>query len=635
MKLGFGFEEQAGLIADVMASMRRSGVLGTATNAQIAEATEKYATNLRIIADITGQDAKQALAQAEKKNQQYAVDAKLRKVAQETGQKDIKAQFDAFIATIEAVAPDQADAYRQMFVTSNRGIAGVTTNLTANMTGYTQTMDKTIQQMYTGAFSAGKALESQSGFAQKFSNNIDEIGEAVGIAGQMIGGQSAEYARGYTELQSLMIKLQDPKAAIAAAEERKKVEDSATTDLINAEKNAQELRIKQEAIFTRQLGEFSKVVATILENLEKTVEKYMGQFKEKSITDALMHIGTSMLEGVGTGATAAAAYSWMGGPSAPAVATGLTIGGTVLGAGKGIYDVYKGEYADGGIASGPTSGYSATLHGTEAVVPLPDNRSIPVTISGESADSKKLTTRIDGQTSLINHLLLTGSSLTDGLITRVNELTQGVHGLLSKKEKPNTDITAGIVAGYLDTVRSAIAKIPNPEKPENRENTKENKLNERDTATALAINKQSEVITQLLVTGRTMTDGLIAGALEIAQKIQDLYRGENANNKIVSNLNAELAQKIQTLYNEENATNTKMVSEPLSGYQSALHSADTTVQAANDKPIPVTMSDTDNTKMNTKELTSAIDRQSGLIGQLLVAMERNNQLTSGILQTSY
>lgn len=34
--------------------------------------------------------------------------------------------------------------------------------------------------------------------------------------------------------------------------------------------------------------------------------------------------------------------------------------------------------ANGGVLSGPRSGYSATLHGTEAVVPLPDGRTIPV-----------------------------------------------------------------------------------------------------------------------------------------------------------------------------------------------------------------------------------------------------------------
>lgn len=43
-------------------------------------------------------------------------------------------------------------------------------------------------------------------------------------------------------------------------------------------------------------------------------------------------------------------------------------------------------FRNGGIVSGPESGYKATLHGTEAVVPLPDNRSIPVEMSGTSGN---------------------------------------------------------------------------------------------------------------------------------------------------------------------------------------------------------------------------------------------------------
>ena len=45
-------------------------------------------------------------------------------------------------------------------------------------------------------------------------------------------------------------------------------------------------------------------------------------------------------------------------------------------------------FASGGIASGPTSGYPVTLHGTEAVVPLPDGQSIPVTLSGMGGGSE-------------------------------------------------------------------------------------------------------------------------------------------------------------------------------------------------------------------------------------------------------
>lgn len=39
-------------------------------------------------------------------------------------------------------------------------------------------------------------------------------------------------------------------------------------------------------------------------------------------------------------------------------------------------------YRQGGIASGPNSGYQAMLHGTEAIVPLANGKSIPVEISG-------------------------------------------------------------------------------------------------------------------------------------------------------------------------------------------------------------------------------------------------------------
>ena len=68
----------------------------------------------------------------------------------------------------------------------------------------------------------------------------------------------------------------------------------------------------------------------------------------------------------------------------------------------------------GGIASGPSTGYNARLHGTEAVVPLPDNRSIPV-----SLDSSSLTTAINNQTGILNQILSSmnkNNSLTSGIL---------------------------------------------------------------------------------------------------------------------------------------------------------------------------------------------------------------------------
>lgn len=55
---------------------------------------------------------------------------------------------------------------------------------------------------------------------------------------------------------------------------------------------------------------------------------------------------------------------------------------------------FHAELAYGGVVSGPKSGYASLLHGTEAVVPLPGGRSIPVEMTG-------MTDKIGEQVSLM------------------------------------------------------------------------------------------------------------------------------------------------------------------------------------------------------------------------------------------
>ena len=53
------------------------------------------------------------------------------------------------------------------------------------------------------------------------------------------------------------------------------------------------------------------------------------------------------------------------------------------------------QFAKGGISNGPRSGYLAELHGPEAVVPLPDGKSIPVKMSG-NRDSSNMMDSVGG-----------------------------------------------------------------------------------------------------------------------------------------------------------------------------------------------------------------------------------------------
>lgn len=54
-------------------------------------------------------------------------------------------------------------------------------------------------------------------------------------------------------------------------------------------------------------------------------------------------------------------------------------------------------YATGGVARGSTSGYPATLHGTEAVVPLPNGRSIPVEMKDSGATNNNIVVNISSE----------------------------------------------------------------------------------------------------------------------------------------------------------------------------------------------------------------------------------------------
>jgi hypothetical protein len=66
---------------------------------------------------------------------------------------------------------------------------------------------------------------------------------------------------------------------------------------------------------------------------------------------------------------------------------------------NGGYSSKKNNFSRGGMARGSQSGYAATLHGNEAVVPLPDNRSIPVTLNGAGGQNNNVTVNVSMDSS--------------------------------------------------------------------------------------------------------------------------------------------------------------------------------------------------------------------------------------------
>ena len=151
----------------------------------------------------------------------------------------------------------------------------------------------------------------------------------------------------------------------------------------------------------------------ILENKLALQNSFVNSFSDSingliqgtmTLKDAFKNVALSVLKQLSQMITQALVFKLLMGTSfgGSIMSTLGGVGGSipVTGRNGGVFSAGKkmGGYADGGIAKGSTSGYPAILHGTEAVVPLPDGKSIPVSMNG-SGQNNNVTVNVsmDGQ----------------------------------------------------------------------------------------------------------------------------------------------------------------------------------------------------------------------------------------------
>ena len=121
----------------------------------------------------------------------------------------------------------------------------------------------------------------------------------------------------------------------------------------------------------------------------------------KSVKDAFLQMGKMVLQTIAQIIAqlivmkilqaATGFFGGFGGGGAPATTPAPTRGGFFRYGGVAEPPAYA---AMGGVFSGKQSGYPAVLHGTEAVVPLPDNKSIPVDLKGAAGQQNNVTVNV-------------------------------------------------------------------------------------------------------------------------------------------------------------------------------------------------------------------------------------------------
>ena len=375
LNLGFRIEEHGDLVAETMALMSQSGGPLRASNAEVAAETEKYAENLRIISAITGEDGKKKMAAVQEQANQLAFQQKLAKMEPAERKAAIEAMgvmnslqrknfmelvnFGAVIsadgAAAAALSSGLRDSTAEAFSAFKSGNLNLQTMSDINIRNGEQMQKDILAAEAIGLVGAAKA----GGLGQ-------ELAEVFGITLQELQKMTPAAQAEAKRLASLQGETADPMT--------KQLNSAA----IAATKLAMAMEIKLLP-YMEKFGEYSEKI------LAGFVSYLGGLGGEKKFGDTGAETPTSVLQ--------PAFGSIM--REMPRIQDYQTQPGSSTT--RGVKEIGK---ALGGISTGPISGYSEILHGTEAVVPLADNRSIPV-----SLDSSSITAAVNQQSGILAEIL--------------------------------------------------------------------------------------------------------------------------------------------------------------------------------------------------------------------------------------
>jgi hypothetical protein len=105
LAMGYSYEEQGAIMAQYMSQQKASGNLNKMTTEDIARGTREYAKNLKVISDITGQDAKKLMEKARTESMRGALLGKLDAKQQEA--------YKQSYSTMMAMGPEMGPKLQQ------------------------------------------------------------------------------------------------------------------------------------------------------------------------------------------------------------------------------------------------------------------------------------------------------------------------------------------------------------------------------------------------------------------------------------------------------------------------------------------------------------------------------------------
>ncbi|NDB58024.1 hypothetical protein EB001_06225 [bacterium] len=412
-QLGVGLDEIPGLIAEVGARMRRSG---SVTDVEVARQTEKYAQNLRLIAELTGQDAKTLQAKRDANERDLAFQQFLAAKSPAEAE-EIRRQLELLPAASQDLFKEMAQTGGQIFSESGNilaqqapAIAEMARRLFSAAETGGVTKDTSIEILKDIGTTAKEEIKNLQSFARAAAvlPEYQEVGQKLAESFKTLN------AIDFNKIDEVRKQLEqagrdDPSSKLLREEERKGMQQQVDLqNLVNGQ-------MKEYLRIVSALNTPVELLTEGMRTLSRFIREHFGGPEAEAANAAYLRNNISQQEqnteisrlrgrmtvqqqspilssenidvqelgrslGVGTSPPDVVDYIREN-PSDQRVIDFLT-------SHPGIHlERFGSGQALGGILSGPTTGYLAKLHGTEAV--LPENLTDMLMDAAKSAQTVK------------------------------------------------------------------------------------------------------------------------------------------------------------------------------------------------------------------------------------------------------
>lgn len=445
--LGYSYQEQGELVAEYTAAMVMAGKSRSEIDRDVEQGTAKYAKSLKIISDITGEDARKRMAEARRESMRASLMNKLsgeQRVAFQQAYTSMSqfpelqealiqklsigevinpavAMNESFMGLINNVSRDVELGSKDIIVRTLTGIAETAEELRSRQQDLGTAIDIAKIAGASGVVATAADLFNKVAAVTMTPDQIAEAARNVETSTQNAGKTANAFAdatRETTNFANRMEKIANEQMPAYAG-----LISSAITQTTNAlnialdeankigrmgiksysEQKAEEIKTQLGTAFdSLKIYLDTEFLPKLAKVMDEALPWWLGgsKGKQEKIASETQRQG-DVSAGIAAGDYDAIVEAMQGTAQAPEI---QAEGGILNFLGKFFGRMQK--RATGGTVSGPDSGYPVLLHGTEAVVPLPDGRSIPVELSQNinasgSINTEKLEMLLSKQTEQV------------------------------------------------------------------------------------------------------------------------------------------------------------------------------------------------------------------------------------------